>query len=73
MISDKDMQKMQKEFVTKKEFQQTIDHVIEAIMSVGDMVITELRGEIIALKDEFSSILDDHEHRLDRLEDKVLS
>lgn len=66
MITDRDIKKLERAFVTKAEFNKTSDEIINSIKEVINMV-----GEALKKDEEQDDILDDHERRLDRLDDKV--
>ncbi|PIQ72715.1 hypothetical protein COY13_04180 [Candidatus Roizmanbacteria bacterium CG_4_10_14_0_2_um_filter_36_35] len=85
MISDKDIKKLEIVFVTKEEFKKEIndlkrtvvtkrefnrtsDEIIDSIKQVINMI-----GESLEDNKEQDNILDDHERRLDKVEDKVFS
>ncbi len=68
MITDTDIRKMKSVFVTRKDFYKALDELTRLItggFSRVDEAINELK--------EQSDILNDHERRLDRVEDKVFA
>ncbi len=84
MITDEDTNKLivkfKTIFATKEELQQLSDNLVELINTVTASIIKELKkevgsigDEIKALRQENNEIFTNHEHRLDRLEDKVFS
>ena len=72
MITETDIQKMIKRmkgvFVTKKEFQGATDELVRLITGGFNRV-----DKAIERLNEHADTLDNHEHRLDRLDDKVFS
>lgn len=83
MVTDKDVEKLKEVFVTKDELnkqtseirifiQSTTDQLIELITDVAHEV-REFRKEFNENRRDTDDILSTHEHRLDRLEDKVYS
>ena len=72
MITDNDITKLKKVFVTKDEFKKSIHVLTEDIKTVIEMI-----GGVIQKLDnyhrEHEENLDDHERRLDKVEDKVFS
>ncbi len=80
MLTKADFKELEKKFVTKNEFKNTTTNIVNLIESVANTIITELTGEIREFKaemrefrEEMRAIISNHEHRLDRLEDKVFS
>jgi len=79
MITDTDIKKFKKElkgelsiFVTRDEFNKTSDEIIDSIKTVINMV-GEVSEKLDDHRKETNDILDDHERRLDKVEDKVFS
>lgn len=77
MITDKDITKLKKTFVTKDEMKEAFDKntgiIVRDIQTVIEMV-----GEVSEKLDrnnkeikEINNIVDDHERQIDRLNDKV--
>jgi tetrahydromethanopterin S-methyltransferase subunit G len=60
--------RMSRVFMTKKDFQNAMEELIKLITGGFDRM-----DKAIARLDEHSDILNNHEHRLDKIEDKVFS
>lgn len=85
MISNEDVKKLKGVFATKKELKALEKRLREVFMTKKDFQIAmeELvqlitggfnrMDKAIARLDEHSDILNNHEHRLDKIEDKVFS
>ncbi|KKP65760.1 MAG: hypothetical protein UR68_C0031G0009 [Candidatus Roizmanbacteria bacterium GW2011_GWA2_35_19] len=80
MITDKDVTKLKKTFVTKNEFKKEMKDafekntgiIVKEITTVIKMV-GEINQKLDKNKKETDDVLDDHERRLDKVEDKVFS
>ena len=60
--------RMSRVFMTKKDFQNAMEELIKLITGGFDRM-----DKAIARLDEHSDILNNHEHRLDKIEDNVFS
>ena len=69
MITEPEIEQLKKVFVTKEEFNVAISSVLEAINSMGKMIIKEMREGF----GKHDYILDNHESRIRRLEGKIYS
>ena len=80
MITDKDVTKLKKTFVTKNEFKKEMKDafekntgiIVKEITTVIKMV-GEINQKLDKNKKETDDVLDDDESRLDKVEDKVFS
>ena len=59
--------KFETRFATKEDFQESTNQLVELITAGFDRI-----DKAIEKLDEHADIINNHEHRLDRLEDKVL-
>lgn len=79
MITDNDIEKIKKRlekiFITKDEFKKTSDDIIDSLKIVISMVgeVSEKLDKTIVKDKEQNDNLNDHERRLDKIEDKVFS
>ena len=76
MITTKDIYKikneLKKEFVTQKVFYRAIDEIMSFLADFRSE-FEDFRSEMRGFRSEVNDILNNHEHRLDKLEDKVFN
>ena len=63
---------MKKEFVTKKEFYRGIEELLEFLADFRSE-FEDFRTEMRSFRSEVNDILNNHERRFDKLEDKVFN
>lgn len=68
MITDMDLKKMKAIFVTKKDLKGSIGELVELITSGFDRV-----EKTITKTNDHDEIIENHERRLDKIEDKVFA
>lgn len=68
MITDMDMKKMKSIFVTKKDLKGSISELKELITSGFDRI-----EKIVTRTNDHDEIIENHERRLDKIEDKVFA
>jgi len=72
MITDRDINKMKIVFATVFATKEDLNNSQQSIID-GIRTIIEMLGKEKTRNDEQDDILDHHEHRLDKIEDKVYS
>lgn len=80
MLTRVDLKELERRFVTKEEFRSRMGNVVDEIIDLLNAFRKELKQDILELKDEFiemrkelRDIVENHERRLDRLEDKIFT
>lgn len=79
MLTKTDFAELEKRFVTKGEFKSTVNGLIELItvfradFELFKEEMIKFREEMREFREEMRDITSNHEHRLDRFEDKVFN
>ncbi len=75
MLTPQDLQLLEEKFVTKKYFHDELskfsDKIIDMISSVGDAIMSEI-SEIKKDIKEHGHIIDNHERRIEKLEESAV-
>lgn len=81
MITKKDISKLKKVFVTKRELRELKNTISTKLATKEDIkilskdihIVINMIGDSLSQSKEQDDILDNHERRLDKIEDKVFS
>ncbi|MBI2051697.1 hypothetical protein HYT33_02965 [Candidatus Roizmanbacteria bacterium] len=73
MLTKADFEKLEKRFVTKEEFHEGLKVLTDEIIELFHAFRKEFRQEFVDLRKELRAVIENHERRTSRLEDKVFS
>lgn len=73
MLTRTDIAKLEEKFVTKEEFHQFKKEIFDALISLKDAILHEIKGlrEEVAIVTGYKDQIEDHEVRIETIEKKL--
>ena len=73
MLTDKDIEKLKKVFTTKVDLSRSVKEILEYIDATNQGNREEMKEYVMTLAKEISSVLTNHEGRIDKLEKQTFT